>query len=221
MLVEKLLSFLLFGAEWVLWLLLALSVLSIAVVLERVWFFATHRLAESEAAGRHIMKGELDAARKLIEGKDGLEVAVIREGLANIAGGPAVVEEVLAATLSRERKRYERGLAILGSLGSNSPYIGLFGTVIGIIRSFHDLGLAQSGNAAKAAAGASAVMNGISEALVSTAVGLFVAIPAVIFFNVFNRWLKVQSSSGAELGHAIAAYLKGGGGGGAAEKKAA
>ena len=76
----------------------------------------------------------------------------------------------------------------LGTLGNNAPFIGLFGTVLGIIKAFNDLAFNPEG-------GPSVVMSGISEALVATAVGLFVAIPAVIMFNTYNRKVKAHMSN--------------------------
>ncbi|MBK7962500.1 MAG: MotA/TolQ/ExbB proton channel family protein [Bdellovibrionales bacterium] len=77
--------------------------------------------------------------------------------------------------------RLEKGLAILGTLGANAPFIGLFGTVLGIIRAFAYLGT-QGGSAA--------VMSGVSQALYATALGLMVAIPAVVFFNIFTKQIR-------------------------------
>jgi biopolymer transport protein ExbB len=86
----------------------------------------------------------------------------------------------MASAKSRERLAMERRLGILGTLGNNAPFIGLFGTVLGIIKAFADLAQNQG------AGGAAVVMRGISEALVATAVGLLVAIPAVIAYNIFQ-----------------------------------
>ena len=83
-------------------------------------------------------------------------------------------------SLGRERLVLERRLTFLGTLGNNAPFIGLFGTVLGIIRAFHDLSLGSM-------KGHTSVMAGISEALVATAIGLFVAIPAVMAFNYFQK----------------------------------
>ena len=88
--------------------------------------------------------------------------------------------------MARERPRTSASSRSSGTLGNNAPFVGLFGTVLGIIKAFHDLGA----TGAKGAAIQQTVMAGISEALVATAVGLAVAIPAVVAFNVFNRWLK-------------------------------
>jgi biopolymer transport protein ExbB len=95
----------------------------------------------------------------------------------------------------------ERGLAFLGTLGNNAPFIGLFGTVLGIIKAFRDL-------AENSQAGAQAVMAGISEALVSTAIGLMVAIPAVIAFNFFQRQVRAHVTNADTLAHVILAELR-------------
>jgi biopolymer transport protein ExbB len=114
------------------------------------------------------------------------------------------VEQVIASTVARERPQYERFLSFLGTLGNNAPFIGLFGTVLGIIKAFNDLG--ASGG--KGGAMQQTVMAGISEALVATAVGLAVAIPAVVAFNVFNRQLKTLTSRTNALGFAIVGSLR-------------
>ena len=95
------------------------------------------------------------------------------------------------------------GLGFLGTLGSNAPFLGLFGTVVGIIKAFADLGVGTAKGA-----GASAVMSGLSEALVATAVGIFVAIPAVVAFNAFNRELKAAVGRAEAIAHALAAHLE-------------
>jgi biopolymer transport protein ExbB/TolQ len=93
------------------------------------------------------------------------------------------IDRAVKSYLSLQRSRLEQGLTTLATLGSNAPFIGLFGTVLGIIQAFGALAVHQTN--------ASDIMVGISEALVATAVGLFVAIPAVVAFNVFSRKLRV------------------------------
>jgi len=192
------------SAEWVLWLLAILSVLSIAVMLERGLYFSTHRLKNAEDVLLHLVKGDYEAVKTAVAGKPGLEAAVLREGLDWMERGPDSVEEVINATLARERPRYERFLSFLGTLGANTPFIGLFGTVLGIIKAFHDLGA----TAAKGVEVQQTVMAGISEALVCTAVGLAVAIPAVVGYNVLTRQLKSVTSSAVSLGHALVGHLR-------------
>ena len=204
MLTQKLLAFTLFGADWVLWLLLALSVLSIAIMIERAMFFVGHRIKDPANVLLVVAKGDIDAAKKAVDGQSGLEAAVLREGLRAMSKGADAAEEAMAATATSERLAYERNLAFLGTLGNNAPFIGLFGTVLGIIRAFHDL--AQTSLAK--AAGAQTVMAGISEALVATAVGLFVALPAVVAFNAFQRWLKSIASNATAISHALVGHLR-------------
>jgi biopolymer transport protein ExbB len=184
----KLLGLTMHGAAWVLWLLIALSVVSLGIMLERWWFFRTYRPAPAALAA--------DARALLVE-SGGLD--------AHDKTPPA--EELAAAVegaKSREKLRFERNLAFLATLGSNGPFIGLFGTVLGIIKAFHDLasGGAMSGG------GASVVMAGISEALIATAVGLMVAIPAVVAFNYFSRRIKVRMAEVEWMAQLAASQLK-------------
>jgi biopolymer transport protein ExbB len=112
--------------------------------------------------------------------------------------------ESLSAAISgyskEERMKLEKGLAVLATLGSNAPFIGLFGTVLGIIRSFAYLG-SQSGTAT--------VMSGISQALFATAFGLFVAIPAVVAFNIFTKMIKDLMTKAEALRDLYIAELRG------------
>jgi biopolymer transport protein ExbB len=191
------------GAEWVLVLLVALSVLSLAVILERAFFFARQgRQRVPELIGL-LKAGRLDEARARVADRGGFEAEVTRAALAAADGGPAAVQEAVACTIAEARPPYERGLAFLGTLGNNAPFLGLFGTVVGIIRAFSDLAIVGGKGA-----GASAVMAGISEALVATAVGILVAIPAVVAYNGFNRSLRTLTLRAEAIGHALASHLE-------------
>jgi biopolymer transport protein ExbB len=203
-LTTKILSVTLSSAEWVLWLLAGLSVVSIAVMIERGIYFATHRLANAEDLALRLSRGDFESVKKAIAGKKGMEVTVILDGLAAVPQGAASVEEVIASAVAREKPQYERFLSFVGTMGNNAPFIGLFGTVLGIIKAFHDLGQMN----VKGAAVQQTVMAGISEALVATAVGLAVAIPAVVAFNLFTRALKTITAQTNALGHSLIAFLK-------------
>ncbi len=106
---------------------------------------------------------------------------------------------------AQEKLRLERNLAILGTLGNNTPFIGLFGTVLGIIKASHDLTASQAGGGAAA----TAVMSGVFEALVATAVGLLVAIPAVVGYNFFQRRVRATVANIDSLAHLVLAQLRG------------
>jgi biopolymer transport protein ExbB len=202
MLTTKLLAVTNLGAEWVLWLLVLLSVASVAVMIERALFFSSRSLAGIDALADQVLAGDLDAIRAALQGKEGMEAAVLRAALDHAAKGPDAVAEVVSAQLERSRLDYERRLAFLGTLGNNAPFIGLFGTVLGVIRAFDDLASNPG------AAGAGTVMAGISEALVATAVGLFVALPAVVAYNLFQRQLRQSAQRASVLGHAVVALLR-------------
>jgi biopolymer transport protein ExbB len=206
-LTTKLLGVTLTSADWVLWLLAISSIVSIALILERLFFFLTHRLVNKDEVLRLLAHGEMEAARKAVGAAQGMEAEVVRQGVAAAVAklGTAAVEEVIASTVARERPRYERFLSFLGTLGANAPFVGLFGTVLGIIKAFHDLGRI----AVKGAAIQQTVMTGISEALVATAVGLAVAIPAVVAYNGFTRWLKNMTAGANSLSHALIGHLHG------------
>ena len=203
-LTTKLLRLTLSSAEWVLWLLVALSVASFAVMLERAVFFGSQRLRHGEQLAAWLTHGELERAQQALEGQTGMEAVVVREMLRAAPQGPDTVEEVLLSVLARERARYERYLSFLGTLGSNAPFVGLFGTVLGIIKAFNDLGAV----AVKGSAIQQTVMAGISEALVATAVGLGVAIPSVVAYNAFTRWLKSLVNRSQALGYALVGAMR-------------
>jgi biopolymer transport protein ExbB len=116
-LTTKLLGITLSSAEWVLWLLAGLSVLSVAVILERLLYFASHRLKNSEQLAGRLAVGQLVEVQASLTHAKGLEAAVLRDGLASADKGPDAVEEVVAAAMAREKPQYERFLSFLGTLG--------------------------------------------------------------------------------------------------------
>jgi biopolymer transport protein ExbB/TolQ len=183
---ERLLTFALLGSEWVLWLLILLSVLSVAVMVERYLSFR-QRSPDLEALApkllRLLSQGDILGAKEALGVPRASAVRVGLAGIEELRGGRQVVLEAMASARARERLWLERNLGILGTLGNNAPFIGLFGTVLGIIRAFADLAKNEGG-------GAAAVMSGMSEALVATAMGLLVAIPAVVAFNIFQSKVR-------------------------------
>jgi biopolymer transport protein ExbB len=191
------------GSRWVLWLLLGLSVAAIAVVLERLFFYARERRPRRRVTEMLAALRESGPAAALLALGDAhsIDVTVALACLEHADDGAAAIEEHVAAAVESERMRYERGLAFLGTLGNNAPFVGLFGTVLGIVRSFHDL-------ATSTAAGTAAVMAGIAEALVATGIGLLVALPAVAAYNTLMRHVETAAASAGTLGHQILAYLK-------------
>ncbi len=191
------------GSRWVLWLLIGLSLMAVSVILERVVFYVLERSREEllRKAISTMKGGDFAAAGASLKGVRSMQAAVARACLENASSGAASVEELAAGVTGEQRLRYERGLAFLGTLGNNAPFIGLFGTVLGIIRAFHDLSL-------NTASGSSAVMAGIAEALVATGVGLLVALPAVAAYNGFARYVESTMTGAEAITHTILAEIK-------------
>lgn len=203
-LTQKLLAFTLVGAEWVLWLLILLSLFSVAVMIERGLYYFSLRADFGTLADdlrKHLLGGKFKEARKRLVDEQGVEAEVARAGLEEVERGADAVESAMLGAKARVRLRLERNLAFLGTLGSNAPFIGLFGTVLGIIKAFKDLAGNQSG-------GIAVVMSGISEALVATAVGLLVAIPAVVGFNFYNRRVRTLSAQVETVAQTVLAALR-------------
>jgi len=191
------------GAEWVMWLLIALSFASVAIIVERLLYYRRNSSARVLELLPLLSSGKWDDARKELAGMRGMEAEVLLEALDATSGGADSVEDTVVGAIARRRPSFERFLSFLGTLGSNAPFIGLFGTVIGIIDAFASLAGGQANEST-----ASVVMAGISEALVATAVGIFVAIPAVVAFNLYTRWLKTITSRASAACSAVVAHLR-------------
>lgn len=200
-----------FGAGWVMWLLIGLSVMSVAIMLERGWFYWSLRddLGRLAADLRERLRAnDLDGARKRMEASPSAEAAVVTAGLLEADRGPKSAEEAMAGAAALQRMKLERRLAFLGTLGNNAPFIGLFGTVIGVVQAFEALGKQGKQAATQAVAMApQEVMSAIAEALVATAVGLAVAIPAVAMYNFFQRQAKSILANTEALSRVLLAHL--------------
>lgn len=197
----------LLGASWVMYLLVGLSVLSLSIVAERmIVFFRTHgnfvdfltelqdRIAERESPARI---AKWCSKKRLVEAK--IAHSLLTRAMAN----PHLDRDDLTRMLiTSTRIRLERGLVVLGTLGNNTPFVGLLGTIIGIINAFHALSVSTS-------AGPRVVMASVSEALVATAVGILVAIPAVVAYNFFMRAIRRRMSNSETVAGLLVSYLKG------------
>jgi biopolymer transport protein ExbB len=201
--IEKLLALSQFGSRWVLWLLIVLSVAALAVVIERAVLFASSRddTTRLRAELRRLLRdNDLELARRRLQESPSFEARVAAAGL-EADGGVASAEERMQGESELCKLSMERNLALLGTLGNNAPFIGLLGTVIGIVRSFREL-QASSGQVS------AGLMAEIGEALVATAIGLLVALPAVAAFNLFQRVIRARMGRATALAHEILAYLK-------------
>ncbi|MGD0970936.1 MAG: MotA/TolQ/ExbB proton channel family protein [Desulfobaccales bacterium] len=196
------------GSAWVLWLLLGLSVASVAIIIDKALIFYRCRfdpdrfVAEIEPA---LKQGDWPQVVSRCEAESGLEARVLLAGLKEIPWGKNAVQDLMEGERLRMGLFLGRRLSFLGTLGANAPFIGLFGTVLGIIHAFKDLALTEGG-------GGPAVMAGVAEALVATAVGLLVAIPAVMMYNFFNQRLHVVQERSRFLEQLLLAHLDRGAG---------
>jgi biopolymer transport protein ExbB/TolQ len=201
---SALLALALTGGDWVIWALLASSVAAVAAIVDRF------QLLRAESAALAALRApllaaleedDLAAAKKALAAGPGAAARALSEALAASARGPEAAHECLAAALSDEKRRLEARLLWLGTLGNNAPFIGLFGTVLGVIKAFHDL--------AAAGAGPEVVMSGLSEALVATAVGLLVALPCVFAFNALQKRARDLLSETEALGRRLGSRARG------------
>jgi biopolymer transport protein ExbB len=185
-------------------LLLFGSVVTWGLVLVKTrqrWIARSRDARFLSSVGTPLKLGALTAARPV----DGPASRVARAGLASLADRSGVgdagrsrdeLERALAAQIHHERRTAEGGLAVLASIGTTAPFVGLFGTVLGIINALRAIG--SSGSASL-----EVVAGPIGEALVATAIGIAVAVPAVLSYNFFLRRLKVHTADLEQLASAF------------------
>ncbi len=187
MLADRFIALAQVGDQVILWILIALSVISIALILER-WLVLRSIGSYSSKIREKIKVAMASQNFEVIEdiGKDisTLEGRAMSYGMKHVKeSGTKGLEELFNSMVLIEKPELEKYLNFMATLGSNAPYIGLLGTVMGIMKAFHDLSISSE-------AGQQTVMSGISAALVATAAGLFVAIPAVLAYNYFSKKVK-------------------------------
>lgn len=187
MLTDRFLAIAQVGDQFVLWLLIGLSIISVAFILER--FFVLFSISSQSRKIRESIKVALasqnyEVIENISRDISNLEGRAMSSGLKHTKEyGSKGLEELFNSLLLIEKPELEKYLNFLATLGSNAPYIGLLGTVMGIMKAFHDLSISNE-------AGQQTVMSGISSALVATAAGLTVAIPAVLAYNYFSKQVK-------------------------------
>lgn len=193
------------GAGWIMWLLVVLSVLSLAVIIERAIVFITTR-DDLDALRAELQRfyagGKYDEAKKRLESCKSFEAQIIASGIDDLDKGPDALEERLAGESRYAKGRMERNLAFLGTVGNNAPFIGLLGTVIGVVRAFRQLTMSSGGTVSDS------LLREIGEALVATAIGLLVALPAVAFFNFFQRLIKGRIDAASVMGSDLLVQAK-------------
>ena len=202
--IERLIEITAVGTEWVLWLLLVLSLLSVGTIIERAIFFRRRRLRMvpfSRELEDKLRTEDLGAVRTLLKNTHGFESVALLRTLEWFDDGAEAMGEVLEAAIREQRLELDQGSAFLGTVGNNAPFVGLLGTVLGVVDAFQELG-----NTSGAAIGA--VMGGISQALIATALGIAVALPAVVAYNLFTKRANDIEDNARALMNLVLAYSK-------------
>jgi biopolymer transport protein TolQ len=206
MLTERLFNLAQGGATAILWLLLALSVISVGLIFER-WISLRQVMKRSskvkDRMREALQSNNLEDLEEISKDRESIEGRALSYGLRHVReNGTNGLTEIFNSYALLERPILERSLNFLATVGSNAPFVGLLGTVLGIMKAFRDL--AHTG----ASVGNEAVMAGIAEALVATAIGLLVAIPAVVAYNAFSRQVRSAMQSLETVRELCLAYAK-------------
>ncbi len=173
-------------SSWVIVLMFFLSIWIVGITIERFIYYRKNKLDSEKFMNKVkglIVDKKFEEAESFVKTQPGPVARVIAEGMESRALPREELAKLMEAKQMEEKVNLERYLGILGTLGNTSPFIGLLGTVLGIIKAFRDL-------AGSAGGGPEVVMVGIAEALIATAAGLGVAIPAVIIFNYYTKKVK-------------------------------
>jgi biopolymer transport protein ExbB len=169
--------------------LLVLSVVSVGIVLERLYFFSKQHSDPNQLLreiGDRVSKDDMNGAIAVCDRHKGMLPKILQFGLYRHEKSRADISDALSISLLEQLNSLEANLSIIGTVAVIAPFVGLFGTVLGIIRAFNDIAL--KGNSSPAVVSA-----GVAEALVTTAAGLGVAVVAVIFFNYFKSRIKAYN----------------------------
>lgn len=211
MLGKLFLGFSLLGAEWVLYVLILLSIFSVTILFERSFFYKSalkgiedfrRSLRDAVSAGEWDRALQIAKTRRSTQPNEkpdlesAMATALLESRLAlrdERKGSPEILNELAQDHVVRAKVKWERSLSLLATIGNNAPFVGLFGTVLGIIKAFNDLSHQTGG------AGVSGVTAGVADALVATAVGILVAIPAVVGFNLYQRRTRAALSEAEAL----------------------
>jgi biopolymer transport protein ExbB/TolQ len=200
--IESLRGFAFMGGDWVIYLLILASVSAVAVIIERAIVYRRQSMALDALADGLIARlkngGAAAAAASLDRGSVFSRLA---QDLLRASPDEGGDEDRLQGLLALEKRYLDRRLTILATLGNNAPFLGLLGTVLGIIKAFHDL--AQSAEAQP-----QIIMEGLSQALIATAAGIFVALPCVAAYNYFRKRSRDMLVDAERLGRRLIAVMR-------------
>lgn len=204
---ETLLEVAAIGGEWVLYGLILLSVLSIAVTVDRLIYFSRNTANMAElvpALMSKLSRGDIEGAEQILKRDTSEEARMTLRVLEWRDEGRDALRRILDALILERRPVLEKGTVFLGTVGNNAPFIGLFGTVLGVVEAFEQLGKSTSGQSGSM----DSVMSAIGEALIATAVGILVAIPAVVAFNMISRRAQRVEENIERLSNVVIASIE-------------
>ncbi len=169
------------------WILLLCSVLSLGVIIDRLASYAkksrVKRPAFMDRIKEELRRKDMERALEICRDTDAPFARVVQAGLEKAGRTEKLMAGVMERQIAIEESKLERLTGIVGTIGNIAVYVGLFGTVLGIIRAFQDISAAGTG-------GMDVVIGGVAEALITTATGLAVAVPSVVLFNYFSRRIE-------------------------------
>lgn len=200
--VEELMKIATTGVDWVLWILFVLGAISAGICMDRMivlWKSRGNNLKIRKKLVGFLSEDNIEEAEQYFKKGKSVQERIVVELIEGRGMVPEALSEMMESRLTDYRQKLRHGIGFLGTVGSNAPFIGLFGTVLGVIKAFHDLSLATY-------SGPSVVMKGISQALVATAVGLLIAIPALWMHNYLTGIVADLVKGAKALGQLVLAF---------------
>ncbi len=185
--------------------LLLCSVLVITFAIERWWYFQRTRYSSTsfkESMRKYLTRNQLGEFANFCKQGKGSLGTIMAAAVDNLSAGRDEVDQILDTEMEKEQVQMERNLIVLGTLANIAPLLGLFGTVVGIIRAFKDIAVTGSG-------GSSVIAMGVSEALLTTAAGIVVAVIATVFYNMFSRKIRVRVTEAEDARNTFWRYVGG------------
>lgn len=173
--------------SFAMWLLLIISIIGLTYAIERIVYLMKNRKdirAFCDIIKEMIRKGQYKEIVDLCRNEPAPVSRMIENGFKDLNADTVIIYELMSNVINRERVHMENNVGTIGTISHISPLVGLFGTVIGIIKSFYSIALTGSG-------GSGVIAMGVAEALITTAAGILIAVPAVIFYNYFVRKISV------------------------------
>jgi len=187
---------------WIMVPLAGVSVVMWTAILDRLRVYRFLAAGDLDGAGAVALVARGDGAG--LVGSPGLKAALVRDFLAERTGRPRLDRDILGECALRQRRRLERGLAVISVLAAVAPVLGLLGTVLGMIETFDVIAAFGTGNAR-------ALAGGISVALITTQTGLLVAIPGLIMANRLTHRAQALATGLDEVTAALVRHLGRGG----------